>query len=147
MNPKRGAVPFPIAGKGAYLRFDLDALATLEGELGEEWWMGVLTSLDRGVLSLAAPAKLSKRLLEISLFNKDGVQIGPEALGEQPLRVAYQPLRDALAQAVNGTDYATAIDEITKRAADAEAGGQGPENPQKPKPEGSSTTSADAPTE
>ena len=152
MNPKRGAVPFPMAGKGAYLRFDLDALATVEESLGEEWWMGVLTSLDGGILGLRAPAKLIKQLLALCVFDATGSLLGPESIGDRPIRETYAPLRDALAQAVNGTNYETAVKEIQDRAASAEAeavaarinGGQADENP--PKPAAQSNGSAAAPT-
>ena len=151
MNPKRGAVPFPLAGKGAYLRFDLDALATLESELGEEWWMGTILALDRGTLGEQVPAKTVKRLLDLGLFDLGGGLMGSAGIGEQPVKVTYAPLRDALAQAINGTSYGDMVDEIRKRAENAEAeakaaevnaglnGGSAPPNPPSQKPEAHST--------
>ncbi len=47
INKRRGEVPFPEAGEGAYLRFDVDALERLESKFGENYFDTIVNGMGK----------------------------------------------------------------------------------------------------
>lgn len=124
VNRYRGEVPFPPAGKGAFLRFSLDDLAELEDAFGREFFI----KIEEAAL-YASPRDLPK-VLAIGLKTRDDDGIATriwDAIEKDPLPFklsdAGQPVLEAIAQAHLGKSYEDLIKEAEearkKQATDA----------------------------
>lgn len=114
-NRYRGEIPFPPAGKGAFIRFSLDDLAQLEDLFGRNFF-GVIEE----ACGWASPRDIPK-VLSVGLKCRDGeatVRIWDD-IEKDPLPFkladAAKPILDAIAQAHLGKSY----DDLLKEAEEA----------------------------
>src|SRR5690606_27198789 len=121
-NRYKGEVPFPQAGKGAFIRFSLDDLAELEDLFGRNFF-GVIEE----ACGWGSPRDLSK-VLAVGLKSREGeatVRIW-DGIEKDPLPFtiaeAGTPVLEAIAQSLLGKSYGDLVKEAEEaRKQQAEA--------------------------
>lgn len=125
-NKYRGEVPFPQAGKGAYIRFELADIADLEDAFGESFFETIEKACSQNSV------KGITKILEIGLKVRDGSEerriwseLDHKAMLEKGFKIgeADRPIMEALSWSWLQKSYETLIAEAieAKKKADAEA--------------------------
>jgi hypothetical protein len=109
VNPKKGDVPLPEAGGGAFLRFDIDALERLEGMYGEDYLDVVLKGMSK------ARVKIYHSMVAVSLHQADGTRGGN---GDIPYGLSFEQLQERILNGLYMTIHGRTYDE--QKAVEAE---------------------------
>lgn len=137
-----GEVPFPLAGEGAFLRFNLQDIAELESIYGVGEYLQVI---DANIQEGSGGTVLKCLSIGAKRRNSDNkivrLGLGPDDI-DFAIVEAHEPIMDALFLQVTNMTYQEAMAEVARRQAEMErlaAAGESPahepkENPDDPLP-------------
>lgn len=109
-NKRRGEVPFPEAGEGAYLQFTIDAMERLNDELGDDY-----LSITLNQVANLSPVRFLRTMVEMTLHD-GSIDDYPFGL---PMDEVKERVLDAVYLSINGKTTAQFREEAEKAQIDA----------------------------